>query len=135
MNFLKRLLLYLLPLVLSFVTMIIINEYARSTMPADQKSREILKMNTAVALPDACSWKCYNDTGYCKQNHVKISREYFGIIDPLYFGMISVLMATGNYSSANLIFLVILWPLLLSYLLLKPFLIQLQIKKLSKRNV
>ncbi len=135
MYFLKKLSFYLLPLALAFTTMIVINEYARSTMPEKQKTTRPLLMNTAEALPDACSWKCFHDTSYCKQHHVKLAKSYFGITDTLYFGMISGLMLFGNYSAANLIILVLLWPLLMSYLLVKPFLMQVQITKLTKRHV
>ncbi len=135
MNFIKRLSFYLLPLLLAFSTMIVVNEYCRVTMPESQRNTENLKMNTAVATPDACTWKCFNDTIYCKQYHVKLTKSYFIFIDPFYFGMISVLMMMGNYGVANVLFLVVLWPLLLSYLLVKPLLIELQIKKLRKHHV
>ena len=131
----KRLLLYLLPLLLAFPMVIAVNEYARGTISESRRGTEAMKMNTTAASPEACTWNCYNDTAYCKRHHVKLAGGYFAIIDPLYFGMISALLMVGDYAAANVLFLVILWPLLLSYLLVKSLLIQLQLKKLRKRHV
>jgi hypothetical protein len=135
MNFLKRIALYLLPLLIAFSTMIVVNEYSRSTIAESQRSSESLKMNSALATPDACTWKCFNDTTYCKEQHVKLTKNFFWLIDPFYFGIISALMMMGNYGAANILFLVLLWPLLLSYLLVKPVLIELQINNIRKRHV
>ncbi|MFD2514220.1 hypothetical protein ACFSRY_10105 [Pontibacter locisalis] len=129
----KKLSLYLLPLLLALSAMVAVNEYARGTVSSAGLKGQT-KMNSAVATPDACTWNCYNDTGYCKRHHVKLVSGYFGFIDPLYFGMIRALMSTGDYGVANLLFLVALWPMLMSYLLIKPLLIQLQINKLKKRH-
>lgn len=133
MKKIKRLSFYLLPLLLIFSAMVTVNEYARGTIYKNLRSTEYMKMNSAVATPEACTWNCYNDTGYCKRNHVKLANSYFAFIDPFYFGMINALMMVGNYGVANVLFLVILWPLLMSYLLVKPLLIQIQLKQIMKR--
>lgn len=134
MNSVQKLSLYLLPLLLAFTAMVAVNEYARRTIRESSVSPKGHRMNSSVATPYACTWNCYNDTGYCKRHHVKWAGDYFGFIDPLYFGMIRALLATGDYGMANILFLVVLWPLLMSYLLIKPLLIQIQISRLKKRH-
>jgi hypothetical protein len=116
----KKLFLYLLPLFVAFAAMIVVNEYCRMTSNNSSKSRSgYTTMNSRVASPDVCTWKCYSDTTYCKQHHVKVLGNLYWLFDPLYFGMISVLLMTGSYGAANVIFLVIIWPLLISYLLVR----------------
>lgn len=60
-------------------------------------------------------------------------KPYFAFIDPVYFGMIQGLKATGNYAGANFIFLVILWPLIMYWLLVKVIVSQLKINQLKKK--
>ena len=130
----KKLLLYLVPLLLAFMVMILINEYSRARW--DVKEPYTLSgrktMNSAEITPDACTWKCHNDTNYCKQHHVKWLKPFMFIIDPLYFLIIRILSATGSYGAANILLLVIMWPLLMCYLLIKPFRIEAQIRHLKK---
>ena len=81
-----------------------------------------------------CTWYCYYNTRYCKQNHVKHIKPGFPLyntIDNLYFGMIKGLMSTGSYATANIIFLVFLWPFLIYYFLFKIISL---INILNKRN-
>ena len=51
----------------------------------------------------------------------------------LYFGTISLLAKTGNYGLANIIFLVILLPLLIWFFIIKSLNIQDEIRKLKRR--
>jgi hypothetical protein len=116
----KKIFLYLVPLLVAFILVVVINEYCRRGM--DHRGGVKFgqsTMNTALATPEACSWACYDNTAYCKQNHVKVLNKYFSVFDPLYFGMICALKQTGNYGAANVIFLVILWPSVMSFLLVR----------------
>lgn len=132
----RTLTLYLLPLLLAFSAIVAMNEYARGNInKSSRKSERQMKINSAVATPVECTWNCYNDTSNCKRHHMKLLSNYVRFIDPIYFGMIKALLSTGNYGAANVLFLVILWPLLISYLLVKPLLLQIQIRKLNKRYV
>lgn len=60
-----------------------------------------------------CSWACHNNTRLCKQNHTIFLKPHINKIDVAYNFIISSLGATGNYRLANIIFLVVLWPLLM----------------------
>lgn len=129
----KNIFYYLFPLLLVFSAMTVVNEYSRLSIGESSVSKSgYTTMNAHNATPDACTWSCYHNTTYCKEHHTQLLKPYFSIIDPLYFGMISALLMTGNYGAANVIFLVILWPLLMSFLLVKTIRMQLQIFKLRK---
>lgn len=120
-------------LVFPFLMMIIVNEMVRLRMTNDPYSQKgITAINSAERNNDKCSWICHNDTGYCKQNHVTFKSSYFQYTDPIYFGAINLLMSTGNYGLANIIFLVILVPLLLWFFLVKSMNIQDKISTLKK---
>jgi hypothetical protein len=113
----KRLLLIL---VVPFLLMILVNEFMRTTLKDKPYSISgITAMNSAVPTKEKCNWNCHNNTKYCKQHHVKLVKPYFNVVDPVYFGMIGLLASTGNYGLANIIFLVILWPLFMAVLLAK----------------
>lgn len=53
--------------------------------------------------------------------------------DKIYFGAIGALRSTGNYGAANVIFLVILFPLIIWYSLVKIIDYTLEIKALKKQ--
>src|SRR5688572_861830 len=113
-----------------FFIIIIVNESVRG----NQKERAyvikgISAINTSKAQLQKCTWQCHNNTGYCKSNHVRFLNQYFSFVDPVYFGMIHLLTSTGNYQLANIIFLVILWPLLMFILLLKNLKLRHAIKR------
>ena len=110
-----------------------INELVRPTIEEKPYERQgIVAMNSAIKTPLKCSWICHNDTDYCKENHVKILNNYFEYTDPIYFGIIHSLKSVGNYSLANIIFLVILIPLIMYLLLIKSINIQDQIRDFNK---
>lgn len=113
--------------------MIVVNEFVRfNTKEIGYKKQGITAINSAKKSKDRCSWVCHNDSDYCTANHVKFAKPYFKIIDPLYFGIIHSLKATGNYGLANLIFLVILIPLIMYFLLVKSISVELKIRKIRK---
>ena len=102
--------------------MVIVNELVRPTLKGNPyQAHGVTAMNSAEVNLDECSWICHNNTGYCKQNHVKILKNYFEYTDPVYFGIIKLLKSTGNYGLANIVFLVILFPLIMYLLLIKYF--------------
>jgi len=114
--------------------MIIINEFVKINTSEEGYSRQgIIAINTGKKYKDKCSWICHNNTNYCKANHVKLAKPYFDKIDPIYFGIIGSLKSTGNYGLANIIFLVILLPLIMYVLLVKSINLQIKIRKLRKR--
>lgn len=120
-------------LVSPILGMIAVNEFARSNMKeGGYASHGITAINSAQRLEDKCSWACHNDTRYCKEHHVKLAKPYFNQIDPIYFGIIRSLASTGNYGLANIVFLVVLIPLLIYVLLIKSISLQRQIRQLKK---
>ena len=121
-------------LIFPFLLMIIVNEIVRPTINEKPYSKYgITAMNSDAKVLDNCTWICHNNTRFCKENHVKYLKPYYKITDKIYFGMISLLQKTGNYGLANIIFLVILAPLLIWFFIVKSLNIQDEIN-LYKRN-
>ena len=120
----------LLILISPFILMIVVNETARSKI---SEKPYILKgvptINSAEAFSDKCSWKCHNNTSYCKEHHLKYVKGHLKYIDPFYSGFINLLQSTGSYGLANILLLVIAWPLLMFYLLVKVLDFHSEIKK------
>ena len=110
-----------------------INEFVRlNTIEEGYNKQVVTAINSAKKQKEKYSWICHNNTNYCKENHVKLAKPYFDKIDPIYFGIINSLKSTGNYGLANIIFLVILLPLIMYVLLAKSISMQFKIRKLKK---
>lgn len=115
--------------------MFIVNEYTRSNSRGQIYYRKNLAViNPCFALKDKCTWHCHDQTQYCKTNHVSIFRPVIKYTDLVYFGIIKTLRSTGNYQMANIVFLVILWPLLMLVLFFKIFKINQKIKDYRKNT-
>lgn len=113
--------------------MILVNETIRPTISEQPYSRKgVTTINSGIQTPDKCTWYCHQNTSYCKKHHVEWLRPFFKIIDPIYFGIISGLASTGDYALANIVFLVVLWPLLMFYLLVRVWDMQVEINKNKK---
>ena len=127
----KKLLRNLALLIAPFLVMVLTNELVRPTIEEQGYTRQgVTAINSAIRSTSQCSWNCHNDTQYCKQHHIRwVGYEKW--IDPIYFGMIKRLKSTGDYELANIIFLVILAPLLMYILLVKIFDLTQQIKNLK----
>jgi len=131
----KKQLRNLLLLITPFLIMIVINESIRPTIKEKPfKVKGVEAMNSKIITKDKCSWNCYLSTTYCKNHHVKTLTNYFDYIDPIYFGIIKSLHSTGSYGLANVIFLVLLLPFLMFYLLIKILDLQSQIKSLKLKS-
>lgn len=110
----------LLILVAPFLLMIFVNEICRTQITTKPYSgRGVTFMNPELWVHDQCSWACHNSSVYCEKHHIRYMRPIKKYIDPIYFGIIRFLKESGNYALANLIFLVVLWPLLMWYLLVR----------------
>ena len=89
--------------------MVIVNELVRPNLKGKPyHSHGVTAMNSAKANLDECSWICHNNTSYCKENHVKVLKDYLDYSDPVYFGIIHLLKSTGNYGLANIVFLLLI---------------------------
>ncbi|MCP2042663.1 hypothetical protein [Pontibacter sp. HSC-36F09] len=62
-----------------------------------------------------------------------MAQAYCLLVDPMYFGIITVLGMMRNYVLANIVFLVVLCPLLMSYLFIKSIRLQKQIRLLKQK--
>jgi len=119
---------YIIPLLLPILFVVFINEYSRYKLSNGyyNKQYDLKAMNSNIPNPEKCTWTGHFNTNYCKNHHVKLLKPYFKFIDPIYFGIINFLQSTGNYMAGNILFLVILWPAIMYFLLLK--IIHLRIK-------
>lgn len=115
--------------------MVIVNELVKPTLKGKPyQAYGVTAINSGEVNPIKCTWNCHNNTDYCKQNHVKILKDYFEYTDPIYFGIIKLLKSTGNYGMANIVFLVILLPLIMYILLIKSINMNRQIKMLKSNK-
>ena len=113
-----------------------INESSR----LENKRKRFLSQNTKTInsnkpLKTKCTWACHNNTVYCKENHVKYLRNQFYFTDQIYFGIINTLQNTGNYGLANIVLLIIVFPLLIYFMLLKTLNNFSKIKNLKNESV
>ena len=128
-RFVRKIFILLFP----FVHMALINEVIRTKIiELPYKIHGIIAINSAEYLPEKCTWACHNNTVYCKTHHVKYLKPFYAFTDIFYFGVIAALTSTGNYSAANIIFLVFLFPITILYFIIKSINIQEEIRKLSK---
>ncbi len=108
-------------LFLLFLLMVVINESMRNSFaPHNFSIYGVSPMNSGAYNLSKCTWACHDATTlHCKVHHATSASPYFKWIDPIYFGMIGGLHATGNYGIANVILLVLAWPLIMSYLFIR----------------
>ena len=133
-TFTRLFLIFLLPVAIPVAILIIINESSRNSITKQPFMRHgIIAINTSKAIKNKCSWECHNNTQYCIANHAKFLQSNKKV-NFAYFGMIRALKSYGNYAVANIIFLVILWPLLMYFLLIKSLLLSNSIAKIKKKN-
>lgn len=123
----------ILLLIFPFFLMILVNEISRPTIhEKPYQLKGISAMNSNIRTPEKCSWNCHNETRYCLDHHTRLFKPYAPIISPIYFGMISMLASTGNYGLANIVFLVVLWPLFMLLLLIKNLNLYQKLSRLKK---
>jgi hypothetical protein len=127
-NIKRKILILLAP----FMLMVIVNELKRIQNKTQYKSKGFALLNTTEPIKNMCSWKCHNNTSYCIENHIKLTKPYLKYTNPIYFGAIGALKSTGNYGLANILFLVILMPLWMFYFLVKSIDLIIKIKKNKK---
>ncbi len=120
---------YFVPIFIPFLIMVIVNEYARPGLPGYHNTKyDAYGMNPNTPKENTCTWTGFFNTKYCKDHHVKYLNNYYEIIDPIYFGMIKLLHRTGNYAAGNIIFMVILWPAIMYFLLIRIIMLRKQLK-------
>ena len=86
-------------------------------------------MNPELQNDDVCSWRCHN-----KRCEPQLFKSVESLIDPIYFGIISLNHLGGSsasYRIANILFLGLLWPLVMFYLFIKSLDMQHEINNLK----
>ena len=131
----KRIVLYIFLLFFPILSVVFVNEITKTVISKnDYKKYTIKTINSGFKNAKKCSWACHNNTNFCKKNHVKLLANHFDKTDPFYFGIVTSLKATGNYKLANIILLVIVFPLIFYILLVKCIQIQYKINKHLKND-
>ena len=104
---------------LPFAAVIVVNEVVRDRIRGEPFVKEgIAVINSSAEINGKFTWKCHNNTYYCQVHHVKHLRPYYAVTDIPYFDVVAALGSTGNYRVANIIFLVILLPFSVIFLLI-----------------
>ena len=116
---LKSIAFYLLPIVLGYHTVIAVNETERLSSDAN-----IAHVHSTAKSPTKCTWACHNNRSHCFGKHLYGLPEGLKkmVRNPVEW-MMNELGAkrTGNklnYQLTNLLLLAILWPLLLSIMIM-----------------
>lgn len=117
-----------------FLVMFLVNETSRWQIDGTYQLMGINVINGDESNLSQCSWNCHNQTNYCKKHHVKYLKPHFHWVDPIYWGIVEALMSTGNYGLANIVFLVILWPFCMYWLLLRAIRNRKKLKLLKYGN-
>lgn len=125
----KKILRNILILLTPYLFMVLVNERVRPTIK--NPGFTSVSINTAMNPElkhhdDNCSWRCHN-----VECSPKLLKPFESQISPLYDGLIDFLKKSGDYKLANILFLVLLWPLVMFYLLIKSLDMQQEIKKLK----
>ncbi|MDP5001967.1 MAG: hypothetical protein NWQ15_08730 [Flavobacterium sp.] len=104
---------------LPFLFMVLVNEtIALKKREQGYRVNTIEAINSNKADANQCTWMCHNNTLYCKEHHTKWLKTSFPYTDPIYFGTIQLLMATGNYGAANILLYVVFFPLTIGGLMI-----------------
>ena len=123
---------YLMPLLIAWSFMIIVTESSRTYFGENGRTKGLVTVFSQEPKQTHCSWACgFNTTDHCLVNHSGLPKTTRDSLKPFYFGVIHVLQSTGGYRAANIVFLVILWPLILSIMIVKVFCNHRRIKQLS----
>ena len=117
MQRMKRFIFYSLILVTPFFFLVVVNEASRSEVYyVSIFDTKVLALNPQQKDAKRCTWDCHsNECSHRKKNCINI-----GIIDVLYQNIIASLQLKKGgdvYEQMNVLFLVIIWPLVMFGLL------------------
>jgi len=120
---------------LPFFFMIIVNEIiAFKKSEKGYRVNNIEAINTNKSVITKCTWICHNNTSFCQAHHTKIIQPFLKYTDPIYFGTIQGLMATGNYGAANIVLYVFFFPFSIGLLLILNRKLSIKIATIIKKN-
>lgn len=116
-----------------FLLMVATNEMVRPVIKEQPfVSGGITAINSRSVCKQKCTWHCSFDTRYCQQHHVKLLNNHLDSTDIIYYGVIKFLRNAGNYHVTNLIFLVVVFPLIIWLLIGAIIQMQFKITKLKR---
>ncbi len=123
----------LIPLFVAWTIMIVVNESTRLLVNSNSELLKGEKIFTSEKFEDKCSWSCHNKTtDHCLKKHQGLSPEFRDIVNSPYFGIIEVLKSGSlGYRNNNIIYLVVLWPLFISMMIVSVYRNYRTIKSLS----
>lgn len=110
----KRLLFYLLLLISPFLLMVVVNETNKTKrFTIKLFGEEVDALNSEDSDTSQCTWNCHTEG--CLKEHHNRNRISLGPVDTLRQKIIDSLgVSNGDkYKSNNILFLVILWPVLM----------------------
>ncbi|GLR15893.1 hypothetical protein GCM10007940_05080 [Portibacter lacus] len=125
--------------------MVIINETSRLFIKDKPfKYQRIIAMNSGNYDSEICTWACHNSTtNHCIPKHTRIIKEGFPFYDQIndfYWGIINFnskkvkgkkVSNPRYYAAMNIVFLVVLWPLAMFFLLVNYLKLRAKFKTLS----
>lgn len=114
---------FLIPLFVAWGIMFVVNESARLIIKSNAEFLKGERIFTSSKLDDKCSWACHSKTtDHCLKKHQGLSAEFREGVNKIYFGIIGILKSgTLGYQTNNIIYLVILWPLLISIMIVRVY--------------
>ena len=121
-NISLKLLSLLIPIIIAWMTMVVINECMRAFTPAPVNQIKYGAIFSNEYFPDKCSWACHTSTKRCLKHHSGFPSVVREAIPPFYDAIIQALhKGSRGYRLTNIIYLVGLWPLLISMMLMKVY--------------
>jgi hypothetical protein len=130
-----KIILYLAVLIAPFLVMLVANEHQRGKIRGKVYEKQgIEAINSVEKTLDCCTWYCHNDTEYCIKTHNRfIKGTYLTFTNRIYFGILDFLSSVkGAYVAMNILFLVVVIPLLIWILLICVIENILTLRKLKK---
>ena len=122
-NISLKLISLLIPIIIAWMTMVVINECMRAFTPAPVNQIRYGAIFSNEYFPDKCSWACHKSTIRCREHHHSgVPAGVREAMLPFYDAIKKALQkGPGGYVVTNIIFLVVLWPLLISMMLMKVY--------------
>jgi len=115
--------------------MVAVNESTRPRVPAHSFAFQYqTTIHPRKANKLSCTWECYYKTQWCKKNHVRFDRKWLTFTDIPYNAIIGALDSTGSYTMANILFLVIIVPTAILWMLIRSMEMELSIRKLARNS-
>lgn len=118
-----------------FGIMVAVNESTRPNIPRHGHAYQHQPtIHPGKASKLNCTWECYEKTQWCTDNHVGIDQQWLRFTNIPYRAIIGALDSTGSYTMANILFLVIIIPTAILWMLIRSMEMELSIRKLARNS-